>query len=50
MAMILEPNPSKRSSLLEIKGLLTQVWNTEEDETARETSRLISKGHEEKND
>lgn len=28
--MILEINPNKRSSLMEIKGMVTQVWNTEE--------------------
>lgn len=30
LSMILEVNPNKRSSLMEIKGMVTQVWNTEE--------------------
>lgn len=32
LAMILEPNPNKRASLMEVHGMLTKVWNTETDE------------------
>lgn len=29
LAMILEPNPNKRASLMEVHGMLNKVWNTE---------------------
>lgn len=29
LAMILEPNPNKRASLMEVHGILNKVWNTE---------------------
>ena len=36
LAMVVEPNPNKRASLMEVHGILNKVWNTENDNLEEE--------------